>query len=196
MVSAFPDRNFTFEADAAFDFEMILRWTIYVRPMKGKTQHNHNVNNTATRNIHDGYNLMFSGNIFGGTFNIDIIKVKRKIKNSPPPPPPPPKKNKALEDNMTPTVNKCVKYNNNIFNNNNTDPVNYNEINIYNNNKNFNDNNAVPINCLLHFQALALGINQSNNNNNGIEAEVNLKIDIFKLFGVSLQIKVLEIGWK
>ena len=50
---------------------------------KGKTQHNHNVNNTATRNIHGGSNSMFSGNIFGGTFNIDVVNEKKL---------PPPKK--------------------------------------------------------------------------------------------------------
>ena len=44
---------------------------------------------------------MFSGNIFGGTFNIDVIKQSMK-KNSPP-------TKKALEDNTTPTVNKCIK---------------------------------------------------------------------------------------
>ena len=44
---------------------------------------------------------MFSGNIFRGTFNIDAIKqsMKKKFTSS----------KKALEDNMTPTVNKCVK---------------------------------------------------------------------------------------
>ena len=44
---------------------------------------------------------MFSGNIFRGTFNIDVVKQSMK-KKSPPP-------EKALEDNMTPTVNKCAK---------------------------------------------------------------------------------------
>ena len=45
---------------------------------------------------------MFSGNIFGGTFNTDVVKqsMKKKITSS----------KKALEDNMTPTVNKCVKW--------------------------------------------------------------------------------------
>ena len=44
---------------------------------------------------------MFSGNIFRGTFNIDVIKqsMKKKFTSS----------KKALEDDMTPTVNKCVK---------------------------------------------------------------------------------------
>ena len=48
---------------------------------------------------------MFSGNIFGGTFNIDIVepsmKKKKKKKNHP--------SKKALVDDMTQTVNKCVK---------------------------------------------------------------------------------------
>ena len=47
---------------------------------------------------------MFSGNIFVGTLNIDIVKPSMKEKK---------KKNtsskKALEDDMTQTVNKCVK---------------------------------------------------------------------------------------
>ena len=40
MVSAFADTTFTFETDPVFNLEMILRWTMYVRPMKGedKTQ--------------------------------------------------------------------------------------------------------------------------------------------------------------
>ena len=44
---------------------------------------------------------MFSGNIFGGTFNIDIVKpsMKKKITSF----------KKVLEDDMTQTVNKCVK---------------------------------------------------------------------------------------
>ena len=44
---------------------------------------------------------MFSGNIFVGTLNIDIVKpsMKKKITSS----------KKALEDDMTQTVNKCVK---------------------------------------------------------------------------------------
>ena len=48
-----------------------------------KTQNNHNVNNTTTRNIHGGKNLMFSRNIFGGTrdLNIDIVKPSMKKKN-------------------------------------------------------------------------------------------------------------------
>ena len=48
---------------------------------------------------------MFSGNIFVGTLNIDIVKPsmqekkkKKKITSK-----------KALEDDMTQTVNKCVK---------------------------------------------------------------------------------------
>ena len=50
---------------------------------------------------------MFSGNIFGGTFNIDIVKPsmkkkkkkkkKKKITSS----------KKALEDDVTQTINKC-----------------------------------------------------------------------------------------
>ena len=47
---------------------------------------------------------MFSGNIFVGTLNIDIVKPsmkkkKKKITSS----------KKALKDDMTQTVNKCVK---------------------------------------------------------------------------------------
>ena len=44
---------------------------------------------------------MFSGNIFGGTFNIDIVEpsMKKKIPSS----------KKALVDDMTQAVNKCVK---------------------------------------------------------------------------------------
>ena len=34
MVSAYVDTTFTFETDPAFNFEMILRWTINVRPME------------------------------------------------------------------------------------------------------------------------------------------------------------------
>ena len=66
-----------------------------------KTQNNHNVNNTTTRNIHGGKNSMFSRNIFGGTrdLNIDIVKPSMKKK----------KKKKTLEDDMTQIVNKCVK---------------------------------------------------------------------------------------
>ena len=49
---------------------------------------------------------MFSGNIFAGTLNIDIVKPSMKKKKK--------KKKKitskkALEDDMTQTVNKCVK---------------------------------------------------------------------------------------
>ena len=53
---------------------------------------------------------MFSGNIFVGTLNIDIVKPSMKKKKK--------KKKKkeiitfskkALEDDMTQTVNKCVK---------------------------------------------------------------------------------------
>ena len=63
-----------------------------------KTQNNHSVNNTTTRNIHGGKNSMFSRNIFGGTrdLNIDIVKPSMK-------------KTKTLEDDMTQIVNKCVK---------------------------------------------------------------------------------------
>ena len=44
---------------------------------------------------------MFSGNIFRGTFKIDVVEqsMKKKITSS----------KKALEANMTRTVNKCVK---------------------------------------------------------------------------------------
>ena len=35
-VRAFTDTTFTFETDPAFNFEMILRWTITVRPMEGE----------------------------------------------------------------------------------------------------------------------------------------------------------------
>ena len=49
---------------------------------------------------------MFSGNIFGDTFNIDIVKLsmkkEKKQKNITP-------IKKALEDDMTRIVNKCVK---------------------------------------------------------------------------------------
>ena len=48
---------------------------------------------------------MFSGNIFVGTLNINIVKPSMKKKKKK-------KKNhlqKALEDDMTQTVNKCVK---------------------------------------------------------------------------------------
>ena len=67
-----------------------------------KTQNNHNVNNTTTRNIHGGKNSMFSRNIFGGTrdLNIDIVKPFH-IKNH--------LLQKTLEDDMTQIVNKCVK---------------------------------------------------------------------------------------
>ena len=69
-----------------------------------KTQNNHNVNNTTTRNIHGGKNSMFSRNIFGGTRDRDIDVVKPSMKK---------KKNhlhqKILEDDMTQIVNKCVK---------------------------------------------------------------------------------------
>ena len=49
---------------------------------------------------------LFSGNIFVGTLNIDIRQWKKKKKKK--------KKKitsskKALEDDMTQTVNKCVK---------------------------------------------------------------------------------------
>ena len=36
MVSAFADTTSTFERDPAFNFEMILRWTINVRPIEGE----------------------------------------------------------------------------------------------------------------------------------------------------------------
>ena len=39
-------------------------------------QHTQNLNNTATRTVHGGLNSMFSGNIFGGTFNINVINEK------------------------------------------------------------------------------------------------------------------------
>ena len=35
MVSAFADTTFIFETDPAFSFEMIMNWTINVRPMEG-----------------------------------------------------------------------------------------------------------------------------------------------------------------
>ena len=67
-----------------------------------KTQNNHNVNNTTTRNIHGGKNSMFSRNIFGGTRDLNIDIVKRQWK-----------KNhllqKTLEDDLTQIVNECVK---------------------------------------------------------------------------------------
>ena len=36
MVSAFADTTIAFETDPAFNFEMILRWKINVRPMEGE----------------------------------------------------------------------------------------------------------------------------------------------------------------
>ena len=39
-------------------------------------QNNQNLNNTATRTVQGGLNSMFSGNIFGGTFNINVINEK------------------------------------------------------------------------------------------------------------------------
>ena len=36
MVYAFADKTFTFETDPAFNFEMILRWMINVRPIEGE----------------------------------------------------------------------------------------------------------------------------------------------------------------
>ena len=48
---------------------------------------------------------MFSGNIFRGIFDTDV--VKQSVKNNSPPPKK--KQKKTLENNMTPTVNKCVK---------------------------------------------------------------------------------------
>ena len=42
---------------------------------------------------------MISGNIFRGTFNIDVVSQWKKNHLL----------QKALEDNMTPTVNKCYK---------------------------------------------------------------------------------------
>ena len=44
---------------------------------------------------------MFSGNIFGGTYNVDIVEPSMKIKIT--------SSKEAFVDNMTPTVNKCVK---------------------------------------------------------------------------------------
>ena len=46
-------------------------------------------------------NPLFSGNIFGVAFNIDVVKQSMKKKNH--------LLQKALEDNMSPTVKKCVK---------------------------------------------------------------------------------------
>ena len=54
MVSVFTDTTFTFETDPALNFEMILRWTINVRPVEGEDIIQPHVNNTATRNIHGG----------------------------------------------------------------------------------------------------------------------------------------------
>ena len=45
---------------------------------------------------------MFSGNIFVGTLNIDIVKPSMKEKKNT-------SSKKALEDDITQTVNKCVK---------------------------------------------------------------------------------------
>ena len=55
MVSAFVDTTFTFGTDPAFqfwdDFEKNDKWQT---DGGEKTQNNHTVNNTATRNIHGG----------------------------------------------------------------------------------------------------------------------------------------------
>ena len=51
-VSAFTHTAFTFEADPAFNFKMNSKSQSSGK--SGKTQHNHNVNNMATRNIHGG----------------------------------------------------------------------------------------------------------------------------------------------
>ena len=73
MVSTFA------ETGPAFNCEMILRWTIKVRPMEDEdTTQSQCKNITATRNIHGGLKSMFSGNIFGGTFNIDVAKQSMK----------------------------------------------------------------------------------------------------------------------
>ena len=45
--------------------------------------------------------MMFSGNVFRGTFNINVVKQSMKKIFIP--------SKKALENNMTTTVNKCVK---------------------------------------------------------------------------------------
>ena len=50
MVSAFADTTFTIETDTAFNFEINDKCQTDGR---GR-QHNHNMNNTATRNIHGG----------------------------------------------------------------------------------------------------------------------------------------------
>ena len=77
MVSAFVDTTFTFGTDPAFNFEKNDKCQT---DGEGKTQNNDTVNNTATRNIHGGKNSMFSGNIFVGTLNIDIVKPSMKKK--------------------------------------------------------------------------------------------------------------------
>ena len=46
---------------------------------------------------------MFSANIFGDTFSIDAVSQSKKITSSKK------KRKKASEDNMTLTVNKCIK---------------------------------------------------------------------------------------
>ena len=66
-MSAFADcTTLTSETDPVFN----LRRTIKFRLMETENTHNPSLNNTATRNIHGGLNSIFSGNIFGGTFNV------------------------------------------------------------------------------------------------------------------------------
>ena len=56
------------------------------------------MNNTATRNIHGGLNSIFSGNTFGGTFNV----VKQAMKNFH-------LLSKSIGELHDSAVNKCVK---------------------------------------------------------------------------------------
>ena len=70
MMSAFADyTTFTFETDPTCNFETNDKVQI-----DGNGRHN---TITVTRNIHGGLNSIFSGNTFGGTFNV----VKQSIKN-------------------------------------------------------------------------------------------------------------------
>ena len=103
MVSAFADTTFTFGTDPAFNFEMILRWTgINARPMEDEDTKHHNVNNTATRNIHGDKIRCFPATYLEAlSTSISSFEPSMKKNISPPP--------KTLEDDMTQTVNKCVK---------------------------------------------------------------------------------------
>ena len=88
MVSAFADTTFTFETVPAFNFKIILRWTINVRPMEGEDIIQSYVNNTASRK----YSWWLK-------FRVFRQHIWKKFPSS----------KKAMEDIMAPTVNKCVK---------------------------------------------------------------------------------------